>query len=181
MNVWLFFVRADMRPLLLPILVLCMLVSTLAMPTDADLHCSACEIAAQVMHGIILHTDASKTIDVGSRLEGGFKHTRKTIPYVRSETHLQQLFEGLCTTTLLGDSYGGHAQHINTKRWHFVSENMSTAEQTRYGKKLITGKATGMFRAVVCLSHFLLMIVTLCKWISLLQLARNCASCAPIG
>lgn len=82
--------------------------------TDADVKCSACLIGAAAMAKAIEATDPRRTVDRGSRIEGSASGRQK-IAYLRSESHITSLLESLCTEASLG-VYGGHAQHINTKR-----------------------------------------------------------------
>jgi hypothetical protein len=109
--------------------------------TDSDLQCSACEISSTAIMRTLVAADDKRTIEVGSRLEGT-GNNRKSIPYVRSEMHINAIFDNLCTDASLGSHFGGHAQDLSDGRWHFVHENLTAVDQARFGKKFMTGKAT---------------------------------------
>ncbi|XP_028833881.1 protein canopy-1 isoform X2 [Denticeps clupeoides] len=66
---------------------------------DEMLYCSACMALADELNYSISQTDPKKTIHVGGfRLNPDGSLTDKKVPFARSETHLTELLEGVCTS-----------------------------------------------------------------------------------
>ncbi|XP_043920717.1 protein canopy homolog 1 [Protopterus annectens] len=65
---------------------------------DLLLYCGACKALVSELEYDISKLDPKKTIQVGSfRLNPDGTQTRKEIPLARSETHLTELLENVCT------------------------------------------------------------------------------------
>nr|XP_020441122.1 protein canopy-1-like [Monopterus albus] len=80
---------------------------------DKMLYCSACKAIVDELNYSISRVDPKKTINVGSfRLNPDGTMTDKKVPLVRSETHLSELLDGLCS------SMSDYALHVDPDTQH---------------------------------------------------------------
>ncbi|KAM4551096.1 protein canopy-1 isoform 1-T2 [Odontesthes bonariensis] len=80
-------------------MVLSVFISSSQGKRDKMLYCSACKAIVDELHYLISQVDPKKTINVGSfRLNPDGTMKDKKVPLARSETHLSDLLDGVCSS-----------------------------------------------------------------------------------
>lgn len=80
------------------ILLAVLLVPSVIAKRDGELYCATCEVIIDEINYAISKVDAQKTIEIeGFRVDPHGNQKSKTIPYARSEVHLTEVTENLCS------------------------------------------------------------------------------------
>ncbi|XP_076345594.1 canopy family protein seele isoform X3 [Tachypleus tridentatus] len=120
-------VRSYLKLLMLEVLLVCFFGSkTLA---SQDIKCLVCQTMVDEIVKAVELEDPRKTIQVGSfRIQPDGSQKQAQVPYVASETHLHELFDGLCEKF---DDYA-QATHKETKELALLNLSEQIALLSNY-------------------------------------------------
>ena len=110
---------------------------------DKDFYCAACEVIAAEVEYAISKVDPKKTIEIeGFRVDPQGNQKSKSILYARSETHLTEVSENLCS----GVNNYAQSKDKDTGRVKFVRTNSRDGEAITLENVSLSGDISDKLR-----------------------------------
>lgn len=113
-------------------------VSTIAVKSSKDIHCAACKAVVSEIVYAVSKEDSQKVIEIeGFRIDPQGNQKSRVIPYARSEVHLTEITENLCSQmNMYGQSIDKSTNKISFVRTGSRDGKSVTLENISMGGKI---------------------------------------------